>query len=117
MRKQDKERYKKKLIAKKTEITETLNEVLTQTKEVEPDVVQDAGDKAETSYTKEFLLTLSNTEREQLNKIDDALDRIEECTYGTCQMCQKQINKKRLNAIPWARHCIQCQQKAEEESG
>ena len=117
MRKQDKERYKKKLLAKKTEIIETLNEVLNQTKEVEPGVVQDAGDKAETSYTKEFLLNLSNTEREQLSKIDDALDRIEECTYGTCQMCQKQINRKRLNAVPWARHCIQCQQKAEEESG
>lgn len=117
MRKQDKERYKKKLLAKKAEIIEALNEVLTQSKEVEPDVVQDAGDKAETSYTKEFLLNLSNTEREQLSKIDEALERIEKCTYGTCQMCQKQINKKRLNAVPWARYCIQCQQKAEEESG
>ncbi len=117
MRKQDKERYKKKLLAKKTEIIEALNEVLNQTKEVEPDVVQDAGDKAETSYTKEFLLNLSNTERKQLSEIDGALGRIEDCTYGTCQMCQKQINKKRLNAVPWACHCIQCQQKAEEESG
>ena len=117
MRKQDKERYKNKLVAKKIEITEALQEVLNQTKEVQPDVVQDAGDKAETSYTKEFLLNLSDTERKQIAKIDEALKRIEDCTYGTCQMCQKQINKKRLNAVPWARHCIQCQEKAEEESG
>ena len=77
----------------------------------------DMVDMATNAYTKEFLLTLSNTEREQLSKIDNALDRIEDCTYGTCQMCQKQINRKRLNAVPWARHCIQCQLKTEEESG
>ena len=117
MRKQEKERYKKKLLTKKTEISEALNEVISQTKEVEPDVVQDAGDKAETSYTKEFLLNLSDTERKQLSKIDDALEKIEECTYGTCQMCQKQISKKRLNAVPWALYCIHCQEKTEEESG
>ncbi len=116
MRKQEKERYKKKLLTKKAEIVETLNEVLNQSKEVEPDVVQDAGDKAETAYTKEFLLNLSTTERKQLSKIDEALGRIEECTYGTCQMCHKQINKKRLNAVPWALYCIHCQEKAEEES-
>ena len=116
MRKQEKERYKKKLLVKKAEIGEALSEVLNQTKEVEPDVVQDAGDKAETAYTKEFLLNLSDTERKQLSKIDQALERIEECTYGTCQMCDKQINKKRLNAVPWAVYCIQCQEKAEEES-
>lgn len=116
MRKQEKERYKKKLLAKKTEIIETLNEVLNQSKEVEPDVVQDAGDKAETSYTKEFLLSLSNTERKQLSKIDEALERIEEGSYGVCQMCNKQISKKRLDAVPWALYCIHCQEKAEEES-
>jgi len=116
LRKQEIEHYKKILLAKKNEIIAKLNEFLNQTKEVEPDVVQDAGDKAETSYTKEFLLNLSDTERKQLSKIDEALERIEESTYGSCHMCHKPINKKRLNAVPWALYCVHCQEKKEEES-
>jgi DnaK suppressor protein len=116
VKKQEKERYKKKLLARKNEIIDKLNEVYTESKEVEPGFAQDVGDKAEISYTKEFLLSLSDTERKQLLLIDEALKRIEDCTYGTCQMCNKPIGKKRLNAIPWAHYCIQCQEQAERES-
>ncbi|MFQ6108319.1 MAG: TraR/DksA family transcriptional regulator [Candidatus Aminicenantales bacterium] len=116
MKKEEKERYKKKLLTRKNEIINKLNEVYTESKEVEPDFAQDVGDKAETSYTKEFLLSLSDSERKQLLMIDEALKRIEACEYGTCQMCHKPISKKRLNAIPWAIYCIQCQEKAESES-
>jgi len=48
--------------------------------------------------------------------IDEALKRLEKNEYGICQMCQKIISKKRLDAVPWAPHCIECQEKAEEES-
>lgn len=116
MKKQEKERYKRKILARKNEIIDKLNEVYTESKEVEPDFAQDVGDKAETSYTKEFLLSLSDTERKQLLMIDEALKRIEGCEYGTCQMCGKPIGKKRLNAIPWAPYCIRCQEQAEKES-
>lgn len=116
MKKQDKERYKKKLLDRKNEIIDKLNEAYTESIEVEPDFAQDVGDKAETSYTKEFLLSLSDSERKQLFMIDEALKKIGDCTYGICQMCNKPIGKKRLNAIPWALYCIQCQEQAERES-
>ena len=116
MRKQEKERFEKILLAKRQEITDKLIEVINETKEVEPGIAQDMVDKAETSYTKEFLLNLSDTERKQLLLIDDALKRIDDCVYGVCLMCNKQISKKRLGALPWAPHCIHCQEKAEKES-
>lgn len=101
---------------KKEEIGAKLSEAYSESREVETGIAQDIADKAESSYTKEFLLSLSDAERKQLFLIDEALKRIEKDEYGICQMCQKNISKKRLNAVPWAPHCIECQEKAEEES-
>lgn len=116
MNKKEKEKYKKRLQERKKEIIDQLSEFYIESKEVDPGIAQDIGDKAESSYTKEFLLSLSDAERDQLLMIDDALKRIEECSYGICQMCDKKISIKRLNAVPWTSHCISCQEKAEEES-
>lgn len=115
MDKKEKERYKKKLLRKKKEIIEKLSEAYNTSKEVETGIAQDIVDKAESSYTKEFLLSLSNTERKQLSMIDGALKRIESCEFGTCEMCGEKISKKRLDAVPWTPFCINCQEKAEEE--
>jgi DnaK suppressor protein len=116
LNKAERERYKKILMEKKEEIGAKLSEAYNESREVETGIAQDIADKAESSYTKEFLLSLSDAERKQLFLIDDALKRIEKDEYGICQMCQKNISKKRLNAVPWAQHCIECQEKAEEES-
>lgn len=117
MNKKEKERYKKKLLERKKEIVDVLSEFYNETKEVENSgIAMDMADKAESSYTKEFLLSLSDTERKQLRMIDEALGRIVKCDYGICQMCNVIIGKKRLDAVPWAPYCIDCQQKAEEES-
>ena len=114
--KKELEEYKKKLLEKKAEIGHKLSEVYNESKEMETNVAQDLVDKAETSYTKEFLLSLSDNEREHLILIDDALRRIQRREFGICQECQKEIGKKRLAALPWTPYCIDCQQKAEEES-
>jgi DnaK suppressor protein len=108
--------YKKKLIVRRNEIVRKLSEFRNESKEVETDTAQDVADKAESSYTKEFLLSLSDVEREQLFQIDAALKRIERKEFGSCQMCQKEINKKRMNAIPWTPYCIECQEKSESET-
>ena len=115
MNKAERERYKKILMEKKEEIGAKLSEAYSESREVETGIAQDIADKAESSYTKEFLLSLSDAERKQLFLIDEALKRIEKDEYGICQMCQKNISKKRLNAVPWAPHCIECQEKVEEE--
>ncbi|MBI4460092.1 MAG: TraR/DksA family transcriptional regulator, partial [Acidobacteria bacterium] len=65
------------------------------------------------SYTKEFLFKKSNDDRFILQLIQEALDRIEEGTYGACVACGREVQQKRMDAVPWARHCIECQQKQE----
>ena len=116
MNKKERERYKKKLLKKKDEIVDKISETYNESKEVESGIAQDVVDKAESSYTKEFLLSLSNAEREQLRLIDEALKRIDKKEFCSCQSCGKNIAKKRLDAVPWAPYCIDCQEKEEEES-
>lgn len=116
MQKKERDEFRKMLAAKKETIIRKLSATITESKEMESNVAQDLVDKAETSYTKEFLLSLSDTEREQLLLIDEALKRLEHNEFGVCQLCQKEIGGKRLEAIPWTPYCIDCQEKAEEES-
>jgi len=116
MIKKEREKYRNTLLKKKEEIVDKISETYNESKEVESGIAQDVVDKAESSYTKEFLLSLSNAEREQLLLIDEALKRIDKKEFGICQRCGKTISKKRLDAVPWTPHCIDCQQKEEEES-
>jgi DnaK suppressor protein len=115
MNKKEKDEFRRLLAAKKESIIRKLTDTITESKEMESNVAQDLVDKAETSYTKEFLLSLSDGEREQLLLIDEALKRLEHGEFGVCQLCQKEIGAKRLEAIPWTPFCINCQEKAEEE--
>jgi DnaK suppressor protein len=46
--------------------------------------------------------------------VENALSRIREGTFGECISCGKDINAKRLEAVPWTRHCIECQEKLEQ---
>ena len=110
-----KKAYQKSLLEKKETIVKKLSEFYNESKEMETNIAQDVVDRAETSYTKEFLLSLSDTEREQLFLIDEALKRLAKGEFGFCQMCGKPIGKKRLDALPWTPLCIDCQQKKEEE--
>lgn len=116
MNKQERERYQKILIEKKQELNHQLREFYSESKEVETGIAQDIGDKAESSYTKEFLLSLSDSERKKIVMIDQALKRAETAEFGVCQSCGVKISKKRLNVVPWTPLCIVCQQKEEEEA-
>lgn len=116
MNKKERERYRNKLLKKKEEIVNKISETYNESKEVESGIAQDVADKAESSYTKEFLLSLSNAEREQLILVDEALKRIDKKELGICQRCGKDINKKRLDIVPWTSYCIDCQEIEEEES-
>ena len=115
MNKKERDDFRKMLADKKENIIRKLTNTITESKEMESNVAQDLVDKAETSYTKEFLLSLTDGEREQLLQIDDAIKRLEHGEFGVCQVCQKEISGKRLHAIPWTAMCIDCQEKAEEE--
>jgi len=111
----EKARLKKKLEDERQELITQLSEFRNDSRELNPEIAQDVGDKAESSYTKEFLLHLSEGERERLFLIDDALKKIEKSNYGVCENCGKPISKKRLDAIPWTPYCIDYKEKQEEE--
>jgi DnaK suppressor protein len=116
MGKKEREEFRKTLLQKKETIVRKLSELTNESKEMETNVAQDVIDKAETSYTKEFLLSLSDADREQLLFIDEALKRLKRDEFGICQLCHQEIGRKRLEAVPWTPYCIDCQEKAEEES-
>jgi len=116
MNKKEREEFRKMLLQKKEKIVRKLSELTNESKEMETNVAQDVVDKAETSYTKEFLLSLSDADREQLLLIDEALKRLRREEFGVCLLCHQEIGRKRLEAVPWTPFCIDCQEKAEEES-
>jgi DnaK suppressor protein len=116
MNKKERDEFRKMLLEKKKTIVRKLSELTNESKEMETNVAQDVVDKAETSYTKEFLLSLSHADREQLLLIDEALKRLRREEFGVCQLCHQEIGRKRLEAVPWTPYCIDCQEKAEEES-
>jgi DnaK suppressor protein len=74
----------------------------------------DPVDLAVRNYSKNVMLAVSENESRQLTEVDEALLRIEDEEYGTCLNCEKAINPKRLQAIPWARFCLDCQELLEK---
>jgi DnaK suppressor protein len=107
--------FRETLLQKKQEILEAYNKNKTYGKEADEEGAQDIADKASNSYTKEFLFSLSNAERELVNQVDEAIGRIDDRRFGVCASCEDEMNLKRLEAVPWARLCISCQEK--QESG
>ena len=73
----------------------------------------DALDRAWSSHSKDLLMRRIAGERGLLRNVEGALKRIRECTFGECVSCGKEINTKRLEAVPWTRYCIECQEKLE----
>ena len=106
--------YKKKLLTRREELLKTIARTAEEGRLADEDPTVDLADKAANSYTKEFLFGISNTDRSILNMIDAALKRIQNEEYGVCANCQEEMQQKRLEAVPWAKHCITCQEKAEK---
>ncbi len=108
------EYYKKKLLNRRDELVRTITRTEEEGRQADDDPTVDLADKAANSYTKEFLFGQTNTDRAILNMIDEALKRIRGEDYGTCANCQEELQQKRLEAVPWAKHCITCQEKKEQ---
>jgi len=77
------------------------------------DGTDDIVDRANNAYNRELMFSLSDTERKTLLQIEDALRRMDQGTYGKCANCGNPINPLRLEAVPWTRFCIECQELAE----
>ncbi len=108
------EAFKKRLETRQHELRRMVSRTEQDGRTVDEDSAQDIADRAASSYTKEFLFHQSNNDRQLLQMVENALSRIREGSFGECISCGKEINAKRLEAVPWTRHCIECQEKAEQ---
>ncbi len=115
MRKRELDRYRKLLEQRRAEVVDKAARIAGEGRDTVIQGGEDYVDDAVTNYTREFLLSLSSLEQKRLSMIDDALGRIEDGTYGECEMCGEKIGPARLNAVPWTEYCIRCQEKIEQE--
>ncbi len=114
--------FKKLLLRKKEEILDGIKHISEDAlKKSQKDAAGDISgytyhmaDVATDTYDREFSLGLASTDREALYELDDALKRIDDGTFGLCEVCKSLISKSRLKAIPNARLCVKCQEKKEK---
>lgn len=113
MNKKDLTSFKKILIQKRMEF---LNKTRKAQREIDADSNTSVGDEIDTAnqnIEKEMYFELAANDKITLDAINDALTKIEENTYGRCEGCSNNILLERLEAIPWTKHCIQCQEEVE----
>ncbi len=108
------EYYRKRLLARREELLKTIARTEEEGRQADDDPTVDLADKAANSYTKEFLFGQTNTDRSMLQLIEGALERIKSSEFGHCVNCQGEMQQKRLEAVPWAKHCVSCQEKHEQ---
>ena len=114
MIKKDIEKYRRLLEDKKASLSSDLAKTRSAEEETGDEPTQDIADKAVSSYTREFLYSLTDGERSTLLQIDDAIGRIDDASYGLCINCGQPMAEKRLTAVPWAPYCVDCQELAEK---
>jgi RNA polymerase-binding transcription factor len=114
MEKKKLEYFKKRLETRQHELRTMVSRNDQEGRSADQEATQDIADRAASSYNKEFLFSQSNNDRQLLQMVDGALARIREGSFGECISCGKEINPKRLEAVPWTRHCIECQEKLEK---
>jgi DnaK suppressor protein len=108
------EAFRKRLETRQQELRRMVSRTQQDGRNADEDTAQDIADKAASSYNKEFLFHQSNADRQLLQMVEAALARLREGNFGGCISCGREINAKRLEAVPWTRHCIECQEKLEQ---
>ena len=107
--------FKQKLLEKQSELVDLVQKSESYGREAESEEdSKDYIDKASSSYAKEFLFRKSNSDRQLLQLVIQALERIESEEFGGCMNCQEPVERKRLEAVPWARLCLSCQELQEQ---
>lgn len=105
---------RERLLQQRQEILDLYNQDVRAGQESADEPTEDIVDRANNAYNRELMFSLSDGERVLLLQIEEAIKRMDEGTYGRCKNCDRVIAMPRLEAIPWARFCIDCQELAEK---
>lgn len=95
------------------EIEESLGQSLTEDQQRRLESARDVGDQALMDLERELGISLMEMRNRRRQSIDEALTRLQEGTYGICAECGVEISEKRLQAVPFAKLCVECQARAE----
>ena len=104
------------LVAKRRQLEDEVGRSVVYEKGLDDDTTKDLGDQANTAYTREFQFELGNGDRRLLREVLTALRKLDEGGFGECERCGEPIGEKRLEALPFARFCIECQRRLEREA-
>src|SRR5215472_12805419 len=118
MNKTELEKYKKILETRRDELAKGLRN----REDIAIEKTPDALDEVQLAGERELAIRNLDRESSLLRNVRSALGRIADGSYGTCMHCEEEIKPKRLDAVPWAKYCITCQEAAdrhefETESG
>ena len=106
-------KFKKLLQAKRAEIIRRAQQTLEQEMSLDSDDLPDEMDLASSEYLQAFTFRLRGREKAFLGKIQKALERIDDGSFGTCDECDEPISNKRLEARPETTLCIRCKEDQE----
>lgn len=115
----DTERFRKLLLDERARVSSTIqhlhesNSVSLEEETEEETYDNHLADSATATLNREIDYTLEESSENLLGAVNSALERIDAGTYGTCERCGRQIAEERLEAIPYATRCIDCQRLAE----
>ncbi|HEX3747825.1 MAG TPA: TraR/DksA family transcriptional regulator [Bryobacteraceae bacterium] len=102
--------YRKLLESKAEEVRESMSAQKAAQVVARLDVPSDEGDLSQQHHEEWIFLNRNTIDMKLLREISDALHRIDHETYGICMECEEAISTKRLDAVPWARFCVTCQE-------
>jgi DnaK suppressor protein len=102
--------YRKILEGKADEVRRSMSAQKAAQVVARPDIPSDEGDLSQQHHEEWIFLNRNSLDIKLLREVTDALRRIDQGTYGTCMECEQTISVKRLEAVPWARYCVTCQE-------
>lgn len=106
-------KFKKLLLDEKQRILNNTKNTIHYELNISQDDMPDEADQAANAINQNLVFKLRDRERQLLGKIDEALARMDEGNFGTCESCEEPIEIKRLEARPVSTLCLNCKEKQE----
>lgn len=116
MRKAFLKNLRESLLAMRRQVLEDIENDSKSSREGQKDEGMDAYDLASEERDRDINMILSDRDRNKLQAIDDALERINAGAYGICEICELDVAEERLKALPFTRLCVTCQAEQEREA-